>query len=380
MIMLKAYKYRLYPNNKQINMIERTFGCARKVWNLMLADKIAYYNETGKSLTVTPAKYKRMAEYAYLKEVDSLALANVQLDLQDAYKSFFDRIKKGKKAGFPKFKSKKAGRKSYSTNNQRGSVRIENSKIRLPKIGFVKLVYHRPIMENSKIKTVTVSKTPSGKYFISVLTEYENQILESIPKTFAGLDFAMHGLFVDSDRRSAEYPNFFRQNEKKLARLYHRFSRTDKNSHNHAKMRLKISRLHEKIANQRNDFLHKTAKDLADRFDCIAVEDISVKAMAKRKKKGRFSFGKSVSDNGWSKFVEMLRYKLAWQGKIFIKVDKWFPSSQLCHNCGFQTDITKDLSVRKWTCPKCGMAHDRDYNAAVNIREEGKRIALAKTQ
>ena len=375
--MLKAYKYRLYPNNKQINMIERTFGCARKVWNLMLADKIAHYNETGKSLTVTPAKYKRMEEYAYLKEVDSLALANVQLDLQDAYKAFFDRIKKGKKAGFPKFKSKKAGRKSYSTNNQRGSVRIENGKIRLPKIGFVKLIYHRPIMENSTIKTVTVSKTPSGKYFVSVLTEYENQILEFIPKTFAGLDFAMHGLFVDSDGRSAEYPNFFRQNEKKLARLCRRFSKTDKNSHNHVKMRLRLSRLHEKIANQRNDFLHKMAKNLADRFDCIAVEDISVKAMAKRKKKGRFSFGKSVSDNGWSKFVEMLKYKLAWQGKTFIKVDKWFPSSQLCHNCGFQTDITKNLSVREWTCQKCGMEHDRDYNAAVNIREEGKRIALA---
>lgn len=141
-------------------------------------------------------------------------------------------------------------------------MRIENSKIRLPKIGFVKLVYHRPIMENRKIKTVTVSKTPSGKYFISVLTEYENQILKSIPKTFAGLDFAMHGLFVDSDGRSAGYPNFFRQNEKKLARLYRSFSKTDKNSHNHAKMRLKISRLHEKIANQRNDFLHKTAKTL----------------------------------------------------------------------------------------------------------------------
>ncbi len=358
-------------------MIERTFGCARKVWNLMLADKIAHYNKTGKSLAVTPAKYKRMAEYAYLKEVDSLALANVQLDLQNAYKAFFDRVKKGKKAGFPKFKSKKERRKSYSTNNQRGSVRIENDKIRLPKIGFVKFVYHRPIMENSTIKTVTVSKTPSGKYFVSVLTEYENQILESIPKTFAGLDFAMHGLFVDSDGKSAQYPNFFRRNEKKLARLYRRFSKTDKNSHNHEKLRLRLSRLHEKIANQRNDFLHKAAKNLADRFDCIAVEDISVKAMAKRKKKGRFSFGKSVFDNGWSKFVEMLKYKLAWQGKTFIKVDKWFPSSQLCHNCGFQTDITKNLSVRKWTCPKCGMAHDRDYNAAVNIREEGKRIALA---
>ncbi len=375
--MLKAYKYRLYPNAEQENMLARTFGCARKVWNLMLADKIAYYKETGNSLTVTPAKYKRMEEYAYLKEVDSLALANVQLQLQKAYSNFFTRVKKGKKVGFPKFKSSKSSRKSYSTNNQHGSVRIENGKIKLPKIGFVKLVQHRALMENSTIKTVTVSKTPSGKFYVSILVEYENQILDIMPKEFVGLDFAMHGLYVDSDGNGAEYPNFFRKSQNRLARISRRFSRTTKGGSNHEKMRIRLACMHEKIANQRRDFLHKKARLLADKFDCVAIEDISVKAMAKRKKSGKFSFGKSVADNGWAKFVEILGYKLAWQGKSLVRIDKWFPSSQLCHECSYQTNAVKDLSVREWICPNCGTHHNRDHNAAINIREEGKRIALA---
>lgn len=375
--MLKAYRYRLYPTKEQQNMFERTFGCARKVWNLMLADKIAYYKETGKNLMVTPAKYKKMEEYSYLKEVDSLALANVQMDLQQAYSNFYNRVKKGRKAGFPKFKSRKISRNSYSTNNQNGSVRIENGKIKLPKVGFVKIVQHRPLMENSIIKTVTIRKMPTGKYYISILVEYENQILKIIPDTFVGLDFAMHGLFVDSEGNDSGYPNFLRETEKKLVRTSRKFSRTDKDSKNHEKLRLKLCRLHERIANQRRDFLHKKSFALAEKFDCIAIEDISVKAMAKHKKNGKFSFGKSVADNGWSMFVEMLKYKLEWQGKTFVKVDKWFPSSQLCHNCGYQTDETKNLSVREWTCPECDMHHNRDHNAAINIRKEGRRIALA---
>lgn len=339
----------------------------------MLADKIEYYQKTGKSLTTTPAKYKQ--KYPYLKEVDSLALANVQLDLQQAYKNFFERVKNGKKAGFPKFKSRKKSRRSYSTNNQKGSVRIENGKIRLPKVGFVKIVQHRALPPNSRIKTVTISRTPSGKYYVSVLTEYENQVLEIIPKNFVGLDFAMHGLYVDSEGNCANYPNFYRKAEKKLARVQRRFSRTVKGSANHEKMRRKLSRVHERIANQRNDFLQKASRYLVDRFDCIAIEDISVKAMAKRRR--HFHFGKSVADNGWKKFEGLLAYKLAWQGKTFVKINKWYPSSQLCHICGCQNKGTKDLSVRTWTCPHCHTTHDRDRNAAINIREEGKRIALA---
>lgn len=263
----------------------------------------------------------------------------------------------------------------YSTNNQHGSVRIEGNKVKLPKIGWVKLCLHRLLMENSTIKTVTISKTPSGKYYISILVEYENQILPIIPKNFLGLDFAMHGLYVASDEDNADYPNFLREAENRLVKAQRKLSKRQKGSRNRDKQRLRVAVLHEKIANQRRDFLHKKARYLADRYDVIGIEDISVKAMAKRKKGGKFSFGKSISDNGWSMFTSMLEYKLAWQGKQLIKIDTWYPSSQLCHVCGYQNSNTKDLSVREWDCPKCGSHHNRDKNAAINIREEARRIS-----
>ena len=244
----------------------------------------------------------------------------------------------------------------------------------MPKIGWAKLCLHRPLMENSTIKTVTISKTSSGKYYISILVEYENQILPIIPKKFLGLDFAMHGLYVASDEDDANYPNFLCKAEKRLTQAQRKLSKRQKGSHNREKQRLRVAVLHEKIANQRRDFLHKKARNLVDKYDAIGIEGISVKAMVKRKKGGKFSFGKSISDNGWSMFTSMLGYKLAWQGKQLIKIDKWYPSSQLCHVCGYQNNNTKDLSVREWECPKCGSHHNRDKNAAINIREEARRI------
>lgn len=312
--MNKAYRYRLYPTIEQKIMFAKTFGCARFIYNKMLGDRLDYYKETGKRLNNTP-------------------------------------------------------------NNQHGSVRIEGNKVKLPKIGWVRLCLHRPLMENSTIKTVTISKTPSGKYYISILVEYENQILPIVPKNFLGLDFAMHGLYVASDEDNADYPNFLREAEKKLVKAQRKLSKRQKGSRNRHKQRLRVAVLHEKIANQRRDFLHKKARYLADCYDAIGIEDISVKAMAKRKKGGKFSFGKSISDNGWSMFTSMLEYKLAWQGKQLIKIDKWYPSSQLCHVCGYQNNDTKDLSVREWDCPKCGSHHNRDKNAAINIREEARRIS-----
>ena len=229
--------------------------------------------------------------------------------------------------------------------------------------------------DEKQIKTVTISRTPSGKCYISILVEYENQILPIMPKKFLGLDFAMHGLYVASDEDDANYPNFLRKAEKRLAQAQRKLSKRQKGSHNREKQRLRVAVLHEKIANQRRDFLHKKARNLVDKYDAIGIEDISVKAMAKRKKGGKFSFGKSVADNGWNMFTNILEYKLAWQGKQLVKVDKWYPSSQLCHVCGFQNDVTKDLSVREWDCPKCGSHHNRDKNAAINIREEARRIS-----
>lgn len=370
MIVNKAYRYRIYPTTAQKMMFAKTFGCVRFIYNKMLSDRIDYYKETGQKLNNTPAQYKK--EFPWLKEVDSLALANAQMNLNKAYSHFWND---NKHFGKPRFKSKKNSRASYSTNNQKGSVRIEGHKVKLPKVGWVKLCQHRPLPENSIIKTVTISKTPSGKYYISMLVEYENQILPVIPKTFLGLDFAMHGLYVASDEEDAKYPDFLRKAEKRLAKAQRKLSKKQKGSHNREKQRLRVAILHEKVANQRRDFLHKKARYLADRYDVIGIEDISVKAMAKRKKGGKFSFGKSVADNGWNMFTNMLEYKLAWQGKQLIKIDKWYPSSQLCHVCGYQNHETKDLSVREWDCPKCGSHHNRDKNAAINIREEARRIS-----
>ena len=370
MIVNKAYRYRIYPTTEQKIMFAKTFGCVRFIYNKMLSDRIDYYKETGQKLNNTPAQYKE--EFPWLKEVDSLALANAQMNLNKAYHNI---LSNRKHFGKPRFKSKKNCRASYSTNNQKGSVRIEGHKVKLPKVGWVKLCQHRPLPENSIIKTVTISKTPSGKYYISMLVEYENQILPVIPKTFLGLDFVMHGLYVASDEEDAKYPSFLRTAEKRLAKTQRKLSNKQKGSHNRKKQRLRVAILHEKVANQRRDFLHKKARYLADRYDVIGIEDISVKAMAKRKKGGKFSFGKSVADNGWNMFTNMLEYKLAWQGKQLIKIDKWYPSSQLCHVCGYQNHETKDLSVREWDCPKCGSHHNRDKNAAINIREEARRIS-----
>ena len=370
MIVNKAYRYRIYPTTEQKMMFAKTFGCVRFIYNKMLSDRIDYYKETGQKLHNTPAQYKE--EFPWLKEVDSLALANAQMNLNKAYSHFWND---SQHFGKPRFKSKKNCRASYSTNNQKGSVRIEGHKVKLPKVGWVKLCQHRPLPENSIIKTVTISQTPSGKYYISMLVEYENQILPVIPKTFLGLDFAMHGLYVASDEEDAKYPDFLRTAEKRLAKAQRKLSKKQKGSHNREKQRLRVAILHEKVANQRRDFLHKKARYLADRYDAIGIEDISVKAMAKRKKGGKFSFGKSVADNGWNMFTNMLEYKLAWQGKKLIKIDKWYPSSQLCHVCGYQNHETKDLSVREWDCPKCGSHHNRDKNAAINIREEARRIS-----
>lgn len=301
-----------------------------------------------------------------------MALANAQLNLNKAYNNFCNNRKH---FGKPRFKSRKAGHSSYSTNNQKGSVRLEGNKVKLPKIGWVKICLYRPLMENSTIKTVTISRTPSGKFYISILVEYENQIFTIIPKNFLGLDFAMHGLYVASDEDNTDYPNFLRKSEKKLAKAQRRLSKRQEESRNRDKQRIRVAILHEKIANQRLDFLHKKARYLADKYNAIGIEDIRVKAMAKRKKGGKFSFGKSVADNGWNMFTNILEYKLAWQGKQLVKIDKWYPSSQLCHICGYKYNKTKDLSVREWDCPKYGSHHNRDKNAAINIREEARRMS-----
>ncbi len=361
----KAYKFRLIPNKIQTDLIERTIGCVRFIYNRMLADKIEYYKKTKCSLKNTPAQYKN--EFEFLKEVDSLALANAQMNLETAYSNFFRSIKQGKKdIGFPKFKSKKKCKWNYTTNNQKGSIRIENNKIKLPKIGFVKIIQHREIPEDYLLKSVTVTKTRTNKYYISILFEYETQIIKKKIEKAIGLDFSMKSLYVDSNGHSADFPKFFRQSQGKLAKEQRVLSHRKLHSKRYEKQKLKVAKIYEHISNQRKDFLHKESYKLANNYDLICVEDLNMKSMGQC-----LNFGKSVSDNSWGFFTTILKYKLEDRGKQLFVIDKWFPSSKMCNICGC---INKELTLsdRQWSCD-CGSIHDRDHNAAINIRNFGIR-------
>lgn len=349
-------------------MFAKTFGCVRFIYNKMLSDKIEYYKEKKEKLNNTPAQYK--TEFEWLKEVDSLALANAQMNLQKAYNNFFTNPK----TGFPKFKSKHKNKKSYTTNNQKGSITLENGYLKLPKINdLIQVKQHRRIPSDYKIKSVTISQTPSGKYYASILFEYENQVQEKEDlNKFLGLDFSMKELYRDSNGNEPCYPRYYRKSEKRLKREQRKLSLMEKGSSNRYKQRIKVAKLHEKVANQRKDFLHKQSRQIANAYDCVCIENLDMKAMSQCLK-----FGKSVSDNGWGMFTVFLKYKLEETGKRLVKIDKFFASSQLCNVCGYKNTETKDLSVREWDCPNCGTHHDRDINAAINIRNEGMRIVFA---
>ena len=362
----KAYKFRIYPNTEQRVLFAKTFGCVRFVYNRMLADKIKYYEKTRKKLNNTPAQYKK--EFEWLKEVDSLSLANAQMNLQTAYNNFF----RSPKIGFPKFKSKKSNRKSYTTNCINGNILMKNGYLKLPKIGFVKLKQHRKIPVDYKLKSVTISQTPSRKYYVSILFEYEKQVQNKELLSFLGLDYSMHELYKDSNGNEPAYPRYYRNAEKQLQREQRKLSHMQKGSSNRNKQRIKVAKLHEKVANQRKDFLHKLSRQITNAYDCICIEDLNMKAMSRS-----LRLGKSVSDNGWGMFTAFLKYKLEEQGKILIRVDKFFASSQTCSVCGYQNNATKDLSIREWGCPQCGTHHDRDVNAAINIKNEGMRMLSA---
>ena len=362
MLQNKAYKFRLYPNKEQEIIFAKTFGCVRFIYNKMLGDKIKHYEETKQKLHNTPAQYK--FEFEWLKEVDSLALANAQMNLQTAYNNFF----RDKSVGFPKFKSKHKSSRSYTTNNQGGNIRIESRHIKLPKIGFVRIKQHRQIPDSQKIKSCTISQNPSGKYFVSILVEYEADILtlELNTDKAIGLDFDMKNLYTDNNGMRAEYPRYYRAMQNKLAIEQRKLSYCQKGSNNRNKQRLKVAKLHEKIANQRKDFLHKLSNQIANDYDIVCIEDLNVKAMGQC-----LNLGKSVSDNGWGMFTTFLNYKLKDKGKKLTKINKWFPSSKMCNACGILNNQLT-LSDREWIC-NCGTHHDRDLNAAINIRNEGLR-------
>ena len=368
----KAIKYRIYPTTEQRIMFAKTFGCCRKVYNLMLTDKIAHYKATGKSIQITPAQYKD--EYPYLREVDSLALSNVQMNLQAAYKNFFNKKRKAQ-SGFPKFKSRKA-RNSYTTNNQKRTVAIIDDKyIKIPKIGKVRAVIHRKANADWKIKSATVSQESDGSYYISVLFEYdkaENTYI--VNKTNAiGLDYKSDGLYMDSSGNVGTNHKYYRESQKKLAKEQRKLSRmkgskkNEPKSNNYIKQLRKTNKIHRHIANQRLDNLHKLSTEIANQYDVVCVEPLNMRSMANK----GFGNGKATMDNGYGMFLRMLEYKLSDRGKALVKIDKWFPSSQLCSCCGNKKKLT--LADRIYRCD-CGLTLDRDLNAAINILNDGLRL------
>ena len=373
--MNRAIKYRVYPTDEQKNLFARTFGCGRKVWNLMLADKIKAYEETGMFPSLTPAMYKD--EYPYLREVDSLALANKQLDLEAAFKACFSKKRKTKN-GFPKFKSAKHSKKSYTTNNQDGTIAIvEGRYIKLPKVGLVRAEIHRLPEDGWKLKSATVSQEGDGSYYVSVLFEFcEQEGSHAIDMSNSiGIDYASSGLYVDNNGNTGSNHKYYAESQEKLAREQRKLSRKvgarkgEEPSNNYKKQQLRVNKIHRHIANQRKDSLHKKSTEIANRYDVVCAETLDMKAIANRKE----HLGKATYDNGYGMFLDMLEYKMAERGKYLVRVDKWFPSSQMCNRCGAIHPEMKDLKVRIMEC-ECGNHMDRNQNAAINILNEGLRI------
>ena len=368
--MLKAYKYRIYPNTEQVLFFAKSFGCVRFIYNKMLHDRkesYEHYRANGgeKPKAPTPASYK--GEFPFLKEVDSLSLANAQLNLNTAFKNFF----REPSVGFPKFKSKKSNHFSYTTNNQGGTVSLSDRYLRLPKLkSLVRIKRHRGFQ--GLIKSVTISKTPSGKYFASLLVETEAIVPFPQSNTTVGLDLGIKDFCVASDGQVYANPKHLKKSEARLKKLQKDLSRKQKGSVNRNKARLRVAKLHERIANQRKDFLHKLSTKLIRENQSIVVESLKVKDMLQNKQ-----LAKEISDASWSLFIGMLQYKSNWYHRNLLTADTYYASSQLCHVCGYKNTEVKDLSVRRWTCPKCHTKHDRDYNASKNLEAmASKAIAI----
>lgn len=359
--MYKAYKYRIYPTSEQETLLAKSFGCARWFWNYALNLCQETYKNTGKGLTrgyiqgLLPALKK---EYEWLKEPYSQCLQVVALNLSTAYKNFFD-----KRTMLPKFKSKH-GRQSISYPQ---NVKFDGDKINLPKIGLVHCQRHRDL--EGAIKTVTVSRNPDGKHFVSVLVDDGKANPELVPVDKAiGIDVGLTHFAITSDGSKFDNPRFFIKHQRNLKRKQQKLSKKKKGSQNRKKARLAVAKVHSKIARCREDFLHKLSRKIVNENQVIAVENLNIKGMVKN-----HNLAKAISDVGWGMFCTMLKYKAESEGKQYIEIDRWFPSSKTCHVCLNRVD-NLSLDVRAWTCKHCGTHHDRDVNAAINIRNEALRI------